>query len=98
MTYDWTAPTRAELHAQAEVDEAIAHDEAETERLRDILTQAIADVRALSFHFGSPCEHYDVEHITGALDDMLPPAAEVVSDRLRWAAAMWELDGLEDAA
>jgi hypothetical protein len=85
-------PTNAQLEAEAEADQMLAEQAADTAAFGNLIRHVIAETKKLYFPLGSPAAGWDLDDITGAMRDWLKPrdayALEREADdivRVRWA-------------
>jgi len=79
-------PTAAQLQAEAATDRLVAAQCAAAERLAEILSVAVAQIRTIDFPLGAPAQGYDPDDILALLRDMTPDL-RVMIPRWRDAAA-----------
>ena len=77
-------PTAAQLHAAADTDRLVAAQCAAAQRLAEILSVAVAQVRTIDFPLGTPAQGYDPDDILALLRDMTPDLRTMIP---RWRDA-----------
>jgi len=77
-------PTAAQLHAEADTDRLVAAQCAAANRLTEILSVAVAQVRTIDFPLGAPAQGYDPDDILALLRDMTPDLRVMIP---RWRDA-----------
>lgn len=66
-------PSRAQLHAEATADRLLAEQAGATLAFHAIVLGAKIRIGTLHFPLGCPVRGYDIEDITGLLDEWLEP-------------------------